>query len=92
MTDTRSMQFYAGDRVIRNGTKDRCILMVVMGEFFAVDDNYPNSGPIYKTGAVMGMEQFIFDCKWDYDLICEQDGIIAKYSYESFELLKTNQA
>jgi hypothetical protein len=56
MIDSKSQQFYAADRVIRNGTKDRCILMVVTGEFFVIDDNYPNTGPIYKTGAIIGTE------------------------------------
>lgn len=56
MTETISQQFFAGDRVIRNKTKDRCILMVVTGEFFAVNDSYPNTGPLFKIGAVIGTE------------------------------------
>ena len=31
LADCQSSQFYAGDRVVRNGTRSRCILMVVTG-------------------------------------------------------------
>lgn len=66
--------------------------MVVTGEFFAIKDTYPNTGPVYKVGAVIGSEQFISGGNWDIDLICQQDGIIAKFTHESFEALKFNQA
>jgi len=56
LTDIRASQFYAGDRVIRINTKDRALYFVMSGQFFAVDDSYPNRGPTYKAGALLGVD------------------------------------
>ena len=88
LNDVKAQQFYAGDRVIRNKTKNRCLYFVVTGSFFVVDDSYPNRGPTYKPGAVIGVDQFLEGDAWNFDMICSEDGIIARYDYDSFEAIK----
>ena len=88
LNDVKAQQFYAGDRVIRNKTKDRCLYFVVTGSFFVVDYSYPNRGPTYKPGAVIGVDQFLEGDAWNFDMICSEDGIIARYDYDSFEAIK----
>lgn len=48
------------------------------------------SSSILMPGTVIGMEQFLHDKPWDFDLSCQQDGIVAKYSHAAFELQKTS--
>lgn len=66
--------------------------MVVTGEFFALGPDHPHGGKVFKEGSVIGTDQFLFDSFWKYDLICKQEGIICKYSYESFDTLKFTNA
>ena len=56
VTDIKGQLMYSGDRVIRNKKKDRALFFVVTGTFFTLDDNYPNMGPVYKPGAVIGVD------------------------------------
>lgn len=92
IVDIKGQQFYAGDRVIRSKTKDRSLLFVATGAFIAIDDTYPSQNRVFLPGSVIGMEQFLDNKEWEYDLICKQDGIIAKYSYSSFESQKGGNA
>jgi hypothetical protein len=70
LQETKGQQFNAGDRVIRRKTRDRALFFVVSGTFFSIDDNYPATGPIYRPGAVIGVDQFLDDDYWNIDLIC----------------------
>ena len=36
ISDIKSQQFYSGDRVIRKGTKDRSLFIIVTGSFFCI--------------------------------------------------------
>jgi len=92
LTDIKASGFVAGDRVIRINSKDRALYFVVAGSFFAIDDSYPNKGPTYKAGAVLGIDQFLKDDYWNIDLICSEDGIIGRYEYDSFDAIKYNNA
>ena len=64
----------------------------MQGSFFTLDENYPNLGPMYRTGSVIGIEQFLNDDYWNFDLICQEAGIICKYEYESFAAIKYSNA
>jgi hypothetical protein len=90
--EVKAQQFAAGDRVIRNKTKDRALYFVLEGTFFTLDENYPNMGPIYRDGAVIGIDQFLKDDYWPFDLICQEAGIICKYEYDSFATIKYSNA
>ena len=62
------------------------------GTFFTLDDSYPNMGPVYRDGAVIGIDQFLKDDYWNFDLVCQEDGIICKYEYEAFAAIKYSNA
>ena len=81
-----------GDRVVRRHTKDRALFIVIQGQYFGLDDSYPSNREIFKTGAIIGADQFMKDDYWDIDLICKEEGsIIAKFDYKSFQDLKESQ-
>ena len=83
--DIKGQLMQPGDRVIRGNTKDRALFFIISGKFFTQDDtSYPEHGPVYKTGSVLGVDQFLNDDKWAYDLICYEEGIVAKYEYASY--------
>jgi len=91
VTDVKGQHINAGDRVVRRSTKDRCLFFVVSGNFFALDDHYPKmQGPVYTAGAVIGIDQFLSDDSWDIDLICGEEGVIAKFEYQSFVDMKAS--
>ena len=81
-----------GDRVVRRNTKDRALFIVIQGEFFGLDDSYPSNRELYKTGSIIGADQFMKDDYWDMDLICKEDGsIMGKFEYKTFMDLKDTQ-
>lgn len=93
MNEIKAQQMGPGDRVIRRKTKDRALYIVIQGAFFGLDDSYPSTREIYKTGAILGAEQFMKDDYWDFDLICkEENSIIGKFDYKQFCDLKDSQA
>ena len=70
-------------------TKERALYFVISGSFFGLDDCYPSTRDLYKPGAIIGIDQFMQDERWDMDLLCKVEGIIAKFDYSSFEILKS---
>lgn len=52
LQETKTMKFYAGDRVIRKGMRDRALYFVISGEFFTLDGHQT----IFRQGAVIGSE------------------------------------
>lgn len=81
LADLKGQQMNPGDRVVRRQTKDRALFFVISGTFMAIGDGYPLTKTTYKTGAVIGAQQFLHDDYWEMDLICNEEGIIAKYEY-----------
>lgn len=88
MNETKAMQCRAGDRVIRQGTRDRAIFIVVQGMFMTLGEEQT----VYRPGAVLGAKQFLHGDPWDLDLISQgDDGVIGKLSYNSYAQLKESQ-
>jgi hypothetical protein len=81
LADLKGQQMNPGDRVVRRQTKDRALFFVISGTFMAIGDGYPLTKTTYKTGTVIGAQQFLHDDYWEMDLICNEEGIIAKYEY-----------
>ena len=54
--------------------------------------SYPDRGNVYKAGAILGIDQFLNDEFWPFNLICEKEGIIGKYEYSSFHQIKSQNA
>lgn len=72
IVDIKAKQFNAGERVVNERTKDRALLIVMSGQFVAMDEqSYPDRGNVYKTGALLGIDQFLNDEFWPCNLICE---------------------
>lgn len=89
-SDVKGMVSNPADRVIRRNTRDRALYFVVSGQFFGMDDSYPSNRTTYKTGAVIGVQEFLHDDKWNMDLICHEEGIIARYDHKAFRACKIN--
>ena len=66
----RTIEFEAGERVIRSGTKDKSVLFVAGGELIVFSYDGAMNDQVYQTGAVLGIEQFLFDKPWEYDILC----------------------
>ena len=79
---------YPGDRILTINSKERAIYFVVSGSFFGLDDTYPSTRDLYRPGAVIGVDQFLQSDRWDMDLLCKEEGLIGKFDYSAFELLK----
>jgi hypothetical protein len=85
MNEVKAQSMAPGDRVVRRNTKDRAMFIVIQGQFFGLDDSYPSNREIFKTGSIIGADQFMKDDYWDMDLICKEDGsIIGKFDFKAF--------
>ena len=76
----KSTDFDPADRVIRKGTKDRSIIFIGGGQFMAFKEQ---ENEVYTEGAILGINEFINDAPWKYDIICSKGGYICKLQYES---------
>ena len=64
------IEFETKERVIRKDTWDRSILFLARGKLTSFDDSL--EGMAFTEGAILGVEQFLFNKKWDMDLFCNQ--------------------
>ena len=47
---------------------------------------------LFKTGSIIGAEQFMWDEAWTYDVICrDEDSVLAKLDWEDFLKMKEAQ-
>jgi signal-transduction protein with cAMP-binding, CBS, and nucleotidyltransferase domain len=74
-------EFEPGERVLRKNSMDRCLLIVAGGSLLSFTDEGENL--IYEAGAILGVEQFLFNRQWSQDLICGRQAIICKLKYEA---------
>ena len=58
----------SGERIIRANTNERTIIMVAGGEVTAISDD---SNITYQEGAILGVEQFLFNKPWKEDYFCK---------------------
>ena len=79
----RTIEFEAGERVIRSGTKDKSVLFVAGGELIIFSYDGAMNDQVYQTGAVLGIEQFLFDKPWEYDILCNMQATVCKLTYEN---------
>lgn len=69
MNFMRTSELEPADRLVRRGTKDRCIMFVVSGQFIGFGE-LGQDNLIYKEGAVIGVEEFLKHNEWSRDIIC----------------------
>ena len=85
----KNIEFEAGENVIKKGTWDKSVLFVAGGELmaFGQDENV-----VHKEGAILGIEQFLFDKPWDADYLCKSQATVCKLKHESLLNLVTTNA
>lgn len=85
MAETQARKCSAGDRVIRKGTRERALFIVVQGQFMTLGEEQT----IYHTGAILGFNQFLHGDSWQIDLMSKTDnGVIGKISFSSYQNIK----
>jgi hypothetical protein len=84
----KNIEMEAGERVIRSNTRDRSIIFVAGGDLVSFQDD---KNVYFTEGAILGVEQFLFNEPWPDDLICSAQATICKLSYEGLtDLACTN--
>ena len=66
----RTIDFEPGERVIRRGSVDKCVLFVAGGEIICFSLNGSENDQIFKEGSILGIEEFLFDKPWSGDILC----------------------
>ena len=79
----RNTEVETAERVIRQGAWDRSFFIVTSGSLMAFKPNGDNE--IYEEGAIIGVEQFLFNKQWEDDLICASTAVISKMKWESLQ-------
>lgn len=74
-----NIEMEGGERVIRAGTYERCVILVAGGELVAYEGD---KNTTYTEGAILGVEQFLFNKPWGEDYICKEQATLCKFSYE----------
>ena len=74
-----NIEMESGERVIRSGTYERAIYLVGGGELTALSDD---RNTIYQEGAILGVEQFLFNKPWVEDYFCKSQATLCKFTYD----------
>jgi len=87
----RTIEFEAGERVIRGGTLDKSVLFVAGGELIIFSHERVENDEVYREGAILGVEQFLFDKPWPSDILCNSQATVCKLKFENLlNLIATN--
>ena len=52
----RTIEFESGERVVRRGTVDKCVLFLASGELISFSSNGSENDEIFSEGAILGIE------------------------------------
>ena len=85
----KNIEMEIGERVIKSGTNDRSVIFLAGGELMAFKD-YVNT--VHTEGAILGIEQFLFNKPWTEDIICQSQATICKLGFDEVKDLAMNNA
>lgn len=68
MQAMKGTEFEVADRVIKRNTWDRSFFVVAEGQLIQFSQDGENL--VLEEGAIIGVEQFLFNKQWDVDIIC----------------------
>ena len=87
----RTIEFEAGERIIRRGTVEKSVFFVAGGELISFSFDGSENDRVYGEGTILGIEEFLFDKPWDVDLMCNKQATVCKLKYEAMlNLIATN--
>ena len=66
----KTIEFEAGERIIKKGSKDKSVLFVAGGQLIVFSYEGAENDKLYNEGSILGIEQFLFDKPWDCDVLC----------------------
>lgn len=75
-----NIEMEAGEAVIKAGAYERCVILVAGGELVSFRQA---ENTIFQEGAILGIEQFLFNKPWPEDLICKQQATLCKFTYDN---------
>jgi hypothetical protein len=83
-----NIEMESGEAVIKAGCYERCIILVAGGELVAFKDS---ENTVYQEGAILGIEQFLFNKPWPDQLICKQQATLCKFTYDGMvDMISSN--
>ena len=88
----KTIEFEAGERIIKKGSKDKSVLFVAGGQLIVFSYEGAENDKLYNEGSILGIEQFLFDKPWDCDVLCNMQATVCKLKYESMLNLIQNNA
>ena len=83
-----NVEMESGEQIIRAGTTEKSIIIVAGGEIVAFNKD---ENVVYQEGAILGVEQFLFDKPWPEDIICKQQATLCKFSHANMiDMIQSN--
>ncbi len=88
--ESQKIEIEASEVLYKKESMERAIIFVTKGtlvEFTASGDNIE-----YRSGAILGVEQFLFNKKWENTIICETASVVLKFKWETLRDLQQRNA
>ena len=88
--ESQKIEIEASEVLYKKESMERAIIFVTKGtlvEFTASGDNIE-----YRSGAILGVEQFLFNKKWENTIICETAAVVLKFKWETLRDLQQRNA
>ena len=77
----KGTEFETGDRILKKNTWDRSLFIVAEGEVIVFNEDGENQ--VLVEGSIIGVEQLLFNKKWDCDMFCGVTAVVCKLKWEA---------
>lgn len=84
-----NIEMESGEAVVKKGCYERCLILVAGGELVSFSDS---ENTVYSEGAILGVEQFLFNKPWPEELICKQQATLCKFTHDKMVDMVTSNA
>jgi len=68
--------------IIHSGQMEPYLLFLCSGTLIVSKDE--GEDEILEKGAIIGLDQFLFNKPWPYDVYCKEQASISRYKYDSY--------
>lgn len=79
--ESQKIEIESSEVLYKREAMERAIIFVTKGTLLEFTPNGDNIE--YRTGAILGVEQFLFNKKWENTIICETAAVLLKFKWET---------
>jgi len=88
--ESQKIEIESSEVFYKKESMERALIFVTKGTLVEFTPNGDNIE--YRSGAILGVEQFLFNKKWENTIICETAAVVLKFKWETLRDLQQKNA